>query len=86
MFTWHKRAYCGECNRDLGIPDWGNLDYIKVNTPVCPRCGAPRSCYRMETVRYVNDSKLFQPATWGNGHWETRNYTRNKQAHTCQTS
>lgn len=75
---WHKRAVCRECGWHTYAP-FGSLFHA------LPTCGNPgyqmgdlttrvlnHDRWDIRTMRWVSQSRLLNPLTWGSGYWETR--------------
>ena len=48
---------------------FGKLHHIHLK--VCPECGSDKDTWGLKTMKYISEFKLFDPSTWGAGHWET---------------
>jgi len=71
MKDWDVYAICPGCGHHFRAP-FGEI--FHVHFACCPTCGEPknRATWRTQTMRWVSDSVLFKPSTWGTGHWEER--------------
>lgn len=75
---WHSRAICPKCGWHVYAP-FGDVFHVHIDC--CPDCGHHKydswrrdgdKVWRVKTMRYVSDAKMWKPKTWGTGHWETK--------------
>lgn len=53
------------------IAPFGSLFHIFCE--VCPRCGRDKDEeWELRTMRFVSDARIWNPSTWGEGHWEDK--------------
>lgn len=63
---FHQRAFC-PCGSWSSEAPFGDLFHI--HRSVCPQCGAPKSMWKVETVRWKSTAVWYKPWTWGSGYW-----------------
>ena len=57
--TSYNLWYVCPCNKVLTL----------TKRDVCPSCGRGNAEFRMRSLRWVSESKMLSPKTWGKGHW-----------------
>lgn len=88
---WHSRAVCLECGWHTYAP-FGDPFHTHAIKDCCPQCGnegypfpstlsarfAFYDRWDIRRMRWVSQSRILKPSTWGSGYWETLKESKEK--------